>query len=222
MKQSRIYAVIGVSAVALAGVAVTMQAANAAHGTVAMSHHGITANHMNPMKKGNCYSNYRNDSGNGVVSQNFSDAGFDIYDSNAADSFTVKKTCKVTGINAAGQYFNGTGPADSETVTFYTDNGGVPGDAINSQTVTGTDSGGSFVVPLSSVAIPPGAAWVSVAANMSFAAGGEWGWEVSTHQKQGTDGMWENPGGGFGVCPTWDTIDNCVGVSGDFMFTLTK
>ena len=35
------------------------------------------------------YSQNSNDSGVGIVSQNFTDPGFDIYDSNGADDFVV-------------------------------------------------------------------------------------------------------------------------------------
>jgi hypothetical protein len=50
------------------------------------------------------------------VSQTFTDAGFSQYDAAGGDNFAVKKTCKVTGVYVPGQYFNGTGPADSETL----------------------------------------------------------------------------------------------------------
>jgi hypothetical protein len=94
---------------------------------------------------------------------------------------------------------------------------------ITSQNVVGTDSGGTFTIPLSTVTLAPGSYWVSVTATMAFASGGEWGWEVTSNQKQGIDGQWENPGGGFGVCPTWGDVVTCVGSTGpDFMFTLTK
>lgn len=224
MKHSHLYSAVGVGAAAVLCVGVSMQSASAAHGPVSALHHGIAAQHLTPAKKGNCYSNQRNDSGVGIVSQTFSDSGFDIYNSYGADNFAVKKTCKVAGVNATGVYFNGAGLADSETVTFYTDNGGQPGDVISSQTVTGTDNGtGSFTIPLSTVAIPPGNAWVSVSANMAFAAGGEWGWELSTHQKQGSDAMWENPEDGLGTgCTSWGDVNTCLGFGNDFMFTLTK
>src|SRR5256885_244321 len=44
--------------------------------------------------------------------------------------------------------------------------------------------------------------WVSVRANMSFAAGGQWGWDDRTVQDN-SEAAWQNPGGGFGVCPSW-------------------
>ena len=221
--RSRILAVAGVGTLTLLGGAAFAGTASAHGSGVAAVHHGMVAHHMSPAKKGNCYSNQMNDSGVGLVSQTFTDAGFDIYNSYGADNFQVQKTCNVTGVDATGVYFNGSGPADSETVTFYTDNGGVPGSNLNSQTVVGTDNGGSFTIPLSTVALPPAKGWVSVSANMAFATGGEWGWELSTKQKQGSDAMWENPGDGLGTgCTTWGDVNTCLGFGNDFMVTLTK
>jgi hypothetical protein len=188
-----------------------------------VAHQGSAAYAVQPAKKGNCYSNNnpKNDSGIGVVSQNFSDD--DTLDSAGVTDFAVKKTCHVTGVDATGVYYNGIGPADSEVVTFYADEDGAPGSVLSSQTVAGVDNGGSFVMPLDDVAIPPGRAWVSVVANMSFSTGGEWGWELSTQAKRGSSSLWENPDDGFGTgCTTWGPVGTCVGFDGDFMITLTK
>src|SRR6266567_700886 len=60
-----------------------------------------------------------------VLSQDFTDPGFDIYDAQLADDFTVPSTptkgWKVTGMRAVGIFFGpaATGPCDSETVTIY-------------------------------------------------------------------------------------------------------
>lgn len=213
----------GVSAVALAVATAFAPAATASKPHITPVHHGKVNPSMGPMKRGNCYSNLMNDTGIGIVSQNF-EASLDFYDTAGVDMFDTKKTCKVTGIYAIGVYFNGYGPADSETVTFYEDNGGVPGNVINTQTVAGADSGtGTFTIPLTEVALPPGPKWVSVVANMDFATGGEWGWELTSTQKQGANGLWENPGDGFGTgCTSWADVEGCVGYGSDFMFTLTK
>ena len=76
------------------------------------------------------YSQMDNDSGAGTVSQNFEPVN-DAADSQGADSFTVPghTTWAIKKVLAPGQYFNGItlGPADSETVTFYENSGGLPG-----------------------------------------------------------------------------------------------
>ena len=218
----RILAIAGIGAGALVLSAAVTGSAEAGNNTVTRSHSGgMVAQHIGPMKKGNCYSNLMNDAGTGILSQTFGD--FPEYDSYSADNFAVKKTCKVTGVYAPGVYFNGSGPATSETVTFYADDaGGVPGTVVDTQTVVGTDEAGTFTIPLETVALAPGSYWVSVSANMDFGVGGEWGWELSSHVKQGSEGKFENPGGGFGVCPEWGNVTDCVGFGGDFLFTLTK
>ena len=66
-----------------------------------------------------------------------------------------------------------------------------------------TDTAGSFVVPIPSpVALSQGTYWVSVQANMDFSVGGQWGCTDRT-VASGSEAAWQNPGGGFGVCPSW-------------------
>lgn len=220
---------VGVSVVALLAIGSFATSATARGTDAQITHQGAVGAHAvqsgastntHPAKRGNCYSNQMNDTGVGILSQTFGDQpGYDSY---SATNFSVKKTCKVTGVYAFGVYFNGAGPATSETVTFYSDAGGVPGDVENTQTVVGTDVNGAFTLALDTVALTPGQHWVSVSANMDLSVGGEWGWELSSTVKQGVEGQFENTGGAFGVCPTWGDVTDCVGYSGDFMVTLTK
>jgi hypothetical protein len=61
--------------------------------------------------------------------------------------------------------------------------------------------------------------WFSVIANMDFEFYGIWGWEVNGMQN-GKQALWQNPAGGYEICRTWGTIEDCVGDGPDFMFTL--
>ena len=173
------------------------------------------------------YDQHGTDSGIGIVSQNFESA-FDAYDAQAADDFTVPagQTWKVTEVDASGVYFGGYGPARDETVTFYKNKKGHPGKQKASVTAAGSDSGGTFAISLGKkgVKLKGGAKgttyWVSVVANMDFGVGGEWGWENQT-TAVGNPAQWQNPGGGFGVCPTWDDENVCIpDGQGDHMFTI--
>lgn len=220
----RILPLVGVSVAALA-LATTFAPVAGAHGVKpSPTYHGKSL-HIVPLKKGNCYSSLHNDTGDAINSQNFESA-FAIYNDTAADNFSVKKTCNVTGIYVPGQYYNGAGPATSETVTFYKDANGKPGAVEDSQTVTGSDSAGTFTIPLNTVAVSPGMHWVSVVVNMDFSTGGQWGWEMTSNQKQGSNGAWENPQDGFASgCTTFMDVVGCTQPAGggvDFMFTLTK
>jgi len=178
-----------------------------------------------PHPTGVLYSQNDNDNGVGIVSQNF-EAEFDVFDSQDADDFVVPDTghpWQITGVTVTGVYFNGSGPAASETVTLYKDANGVPGDVVNTQTVVGTDSGGSFTIPLAKFALPRGHYWVSVQANMDFNSGGEWAWETRNGQN-GTAAVWQNPADGFGTgCTTWMTMVTCIpsGEGPDLMFSLS-
>jgi hypothetical protein len=55
---------------------------------------------------------------------------------------------------------------------------------------------------------------------LSFSTSGTWGWGVNSAQRE-HQAMWENPGNGYAIdCSTWGTLENCVAISGDFMFDL--
>jgi hypothetical protein len=176
------------------------------------------------------YSQNGTDSGIGIVSQNF-ESSFDVYDSRAADDFIVGRKAKITEIDVVGVYFNGSGLAASENVTFYKNKKGLPGAVLaDLPNLPGTDNGtGTFWIPISPQALPRCCRppmWVSVQANMDFnppgiASSGEWGWENQT-TVVGAAAAWENPGDGFGTgCTTYTTETSCIADGqGDHMFTI--
>ena len=58
-----------------------------------------------------------------------------------------------------------------------------------------------------------GTYWVEIQANMTFLPNGAWVWRDRTVQSnQGA--AWQNPGGGFGVCPTWTLKAACLFLTG--------
>src|SRR5437588_5150842 len=137
--------------------AATAVLALTAGGAMAASHHpgvAVKATSVRPIQSpGGTLYNQNSNYGYGIDSQNFSATYSKTYDSAAADDFAVPagKTWKVTGVDAAGVYYNGSGPASSEVVTFYKKaKGGHPGTIIKQQTVNCTDSGGSFACKLPS------------------------------------------------------------------------
>ncbi len=209
-----------VAAVALAG---------SASASVTTTHHGKAPGfHHAPVNRANSvlYDQNGTDSGIGIVSQNF-ESSFDAYDAQAADDFTVPAGAHwgVKEVDVTGVYFNGSGPARDETVTFYKNSHGHPGAVLGTFTAAGADSFGSFVIDLGGKQALKGGHngktyWVSVVANLDFLAGGEWGWENQT-STVGNPAQWQNPGGGFGICSTWGAENECIpDGQGDHMFTL--
>jgi hypothetical protein len=184
-----------------------------------------------PGAPGTLFDNNNNDSGAPVVSQNF-ESEFAAYDSEDAGSFTVPagQTWKVNEVLVTGQYFAGSGPATSENVRFYANQGQLPGIAAKAYLgLVGVDNGsGSFDITLPTAITftggPSGGSgktyWMSVVANMDFLSGGEWGWEGSTNT--GFAAAWRNPADGFGAgCTSFATESNCVGgQTGSKMFAL--
>lgn len=175
------------------------------------------------------YDQNTDDNGIGIVSQNFpTSEGFDAYDAQGADDFTVPANFKwkVTSIDVTGVYFNGSGPADSVHVTIYKSKKGKPNEAAivsDQDGITGDFSSGSFSITLpTAVTLKPGKYWVSVQANMAFFVGGEWGWETSNTLKAVAD-MWKNPGDGFATgCTAYKDLNTCIpsGEGPGYMFAL--
>jgi len=173
------------------------------------------------------------DSGVGIVSQNFGESSFDRYDNQGADDFIVPEgeVWILTGIEARGTHFaGGSGPLDSMNVVVYrtrNERPGRPGGVVRNaseQPATPINTGVDYLVTLSdSIKLKPGRYWLSLQGNMYFALGGEWGWETSRTQR-GSPSVWRNPGDGFATgCIDYQRQVHCVGELGqgpDFMFVL--
>ncbi|MEI9932719.1 MAG: hypothetical protein WDM89_19845 [Rhizomicrobium sp.] len=168
------------------------------------------------------YDQNGNPSGVAVVSDNF-ESDFDSYDDEGADDFVVPDgvTWTINQIDVTGVYFDGQGAADSENVFFYKNKKNKPGKLVAEiDNVVGRDRNGSFAIKFpKSVSLKSGTYWVSVQANMDFEITGEWAWAINSAQS-GQPAMWQNPGGGFGFCPTWTPIQSCFSNGPDFMFAL--
>jgi len=196
-----------------------------AHGTV----HAAPAS--TPDALSTLADNSTGDVGVGIVSQNF-ESSFDVYDSQGADDFKVPAGVKwhVKKVVIYGVYFNGSGPAASEDITFYNAAKKKPGTVKKAYAaLAGADSGGTFTIKLPTAATLSGGAngknyFVSAVANMDFGSGGEWAWEDSSNAFGTYDGpAWQNPGDGFATgCTTWTLEKTCVGDFGQHskMFTL--
>jgi hypothetical protein len=188
--------------------------ASAAQAAPALAGHGLPAAAAPGSYEHTLWKQMGTPSGTAFLSETFQ-SPFDGYDTIAADDFKVPQSdpWTVEEVDVVGAYFNGSGPAESEHVTFYKDAHGLPGAVIADYTVTGTDEGGSFSMRIPKTVIPQGVHWVSVVATMDFNLGSEWGWENQTTVRL-NPAVWEEPNGGD--CLTW-----CVqGGPGDEMFVI--
>lgn len=159
----------------------------------------------------------------GVLSQNFA-SPYESYSSAAADDFVVPDPSgwTITQVNVDAAYFVGSaaGPVDSFDVNIFPDDMGIPGAAAACAytTLAYTNTGSTFFVPLvTACSLPTGTYWVSVVANMDFAAGGGFGWNTGP-LSPGNSAMWQNPQGALLTgCTTWTIISTCkVGETGLF------
>ncbi len=209
----------GLGAVALLASAVTAPVANAGGATLSPVHHSGHVTQVKLPKPKSGYSQLTTDTTNGVSSQNF-ETDFDAYDDQAADDFPMKKKCKVTKISWIGQYSGfPTAVADSFHITIYKWTKSrvrqvlVDQDQLTySQPVTNP---GTFVTTnLSPFTLGKGMYWISIVANMSIDPNGQWFWEI-IDPIHFDPAMWQNPGGGFTVCPKWADMGKCLGISPD-------
>lgn len=203
-----------------AAVAVTTFAGEAAVAAPTLSASGRPAQAPLPHEPGYAvlYNQQVDDSGDLVVSQKF-EAEYASYTSQAADDFVVPKGkfWLVKEVDVTGQYFNGTGPATSENVSFFRVNAksSLPAKQVMMfAKVKGKDNGtGSFTIKLpSTLKLGAGHYFLSVQANLAFSKGGEWGWEnTTTSQQYGNFAAWRNPQDGFDAgCTKWGVEQTCV------------
>jgi hypothetical protein len=131
----------------LLAAAAAMALSSAAFAGPSAAGYGIAAKVVNNSPLATLVDQTGTDSGIGITSQNF-EASFDQYDNMGADDFTVPAgfVWKVTQVNASGVYYNGSGPASSVHVTFYKNDGGLPGAVVKDfpAVVPTTDNFGSF------------------------------------------------------------------------------
>jgi hypothetical protein len=172
------------------------------------------------------YDQSDNDNGSGIVSANFLDTGFDAYDAEGADDFTVPvgKTWTITEIYVDGTYFDGAGSAESFNVTFYKSKNGKVRKAIRScinapyRFDTHFDNGSDYVA--CKTKLEAGTYFVSVQANTFFSTAGEWGW-LTNNTVRYSKSKWRNPGDGFATgCTNFGSTLKCVPVDegGDYSF----
>ena len=130
--------------------------------------------------------------------------------SDLADDFIVPAGYSwiMRWIDVDGSYFNGPGPANTFSVFFYSDNGGVPLSQIYATLAWWEQNGSTFRVhlcdnpPSCQPYLYPGRYWVEIQANMTAMCCGEWGWTDRT-LTSGNAAVWRNPSGFFGACTSW-------------------
>ena len=178
---------------------------------------------------GVCFTTDGTDTGTAIPSDDYSDPGFEVYDSEgAADIRVGPRGCTIRSIDTIGSYGDGSGPADSMDVRIYraSTRHHRPGRLLVEQDdLAYTDAGpGGSLSPILDAPIPlsHGTFWITVVANVTFSTGSQWGWEASTDVVRNAD-QWRNPGGGFGVCEHWGDTASCAGVDvGDYLVTVRR
>lgn len=160
------------------------------------------------------YDQYDNAGDEVTASVTFTD--FPTYNSDLADDFVVPQgqIWNIQSIDADGTYFfcpGGVCPGATDwSVFIYADNGGFPGAQVYSAThQPDQENNSTFTINLPTPAVlGAGTYWIEIQANMTFGTQGEWGWSNRTVTSN-NPAVWQNPGGGLGVCPSWSRRVTC-------------
>ena len=147
----------------------------------------------------------------GVTSQDFETA-LDAFDSFAADDFVVPggQTWNITEVDVAGEYSVAGGPAASFNVFFYADSATLPGTLVATRLANTFTGGANALITLTTpVTLTPGTYWVAVQARQDFTPTGQWFWD-NRLVISNSGAAWQNPGGGFAVCPAWGRKTTCL------------
>lgn len=163
---------------------------------------------------------YANYSGANFAAQDF-EAAYDVYDIFAADDFENLDTWTIETIVTRGGW---TGFVDLNNATAISwwicpDNGGEPlcdppgdGNAVWSlslpptdpQVALGVSEPEDVVLTLDTpVVLPAGTWWLVYQASLEFGVYGQYGWSGTADAVWGTQGLQNNPGGGFGMGAGW-------------------
>ena len=121
-------------------------------------------------------------SGNLFASQNDTNNGGSGNFATVYDTFTLSKTWDVESFHFVGGYFNGGPPpfVSAFTLTFYNDNGGIPGNPIATGSFTNFNEVSlgnqiySYDLFFGSFDMAPGTYWASVVPDLGFPP--QWGW----------------------------------------------
>lgn len=152
------------------------------------------------------YDQNNDDNGVAVLSSNFTDGQFTNFSSYGADDFVIPTghKWKIREVDVSGEFL-GSGSATSESVVFYSDKNGLPGNiAAGCDSLEGADNQGSFAIkiPKSCKVVLRGGKtyWVSVVATVGEHCDGicQWNWETRDVQS-GNPAAWENPNNGTGT-----------------------
>lgn len=170
------------------------------------------------------YDQTANWASSGSSTQDF-EAAYDAYDAEGADDFVVTNAdgWLVDGVGVIGSYSTGGGPLGSMHVTIFDDAGGAPGAAHCTYMSNGyTDDGaGNFFMALPAACfLPAGTYWVDAQGQVDYGTGGQYFWGLEGVQT-GAEGVWRNPGNGFGNgCVVFTARSSCGYTIPDYSFQI--
>ncbi|MEI7980027.1 MAG: T9SS type A sorting domain-containing protein [Bacteroidota bacterium] len=143
----------------------------------------------------------------GYTSQEFSD--MPTFSNTGADDFIVPAgaTWNIRHVYAGGSFgYSGGTTVPLVNIIFFQDASGFPGTTFADFTAITPvcDASGNLNIYLpSTVTLTAGHYWVAIAANMAFGTYGQWYWLTQLPPTILNEFAWQNPGGGWGFCPSW-------------------
>lgn len=130
-----------------------------------------------------------------VASQIFPDP-YAGYTCGAFDDFTITEGYDLTALTVYGtDSISGGGAANVSVIVRFFTSPDLNNAAVASR--TGTQVGTDLFFDLTGISLGAGTYWISAQVERPFDVGGQWFWRESG-TVNGSQAMWQNPGGGFG------------------------
>jgi len=174
------------------------------------------------------YSQLDDPTGSAYSDQLF-EAPYAAYSSGGADDFvvTASTSWELDSLFTAGSMTVGGANPFFVNVAFYADAGGFLGAVISDScffpaNTNVTADGGDLTMDVSGCSIPAQTVWFTQQVRMDFNPLGQHYWATQFPQYNG-EGLWRNPGGGFGDdCLDWGPMNTVCGLTGKgWMFELS-
>ncbi|MCD4749527.1 MAG: S8 family serine peptidase [Thermoanaerobaculales bacterium] len=166
-------------------------------------------------------------SDSGKSCQDF-EAAYNDYDAEGAADFVVPAGGWVLERVDIPGHYSTSGPLDSVDVLVYSNSSGMPDVVVCSNMGVGganlVDTSGDLQATLPTPCdLSAGTYWLGIQGNMDYGSGGQWYWQQDDIQSTSYEGVWRNPGNGFGTgCTSWTYLTTCGSPADppDYVFTL--
>lgn len=168
-----------------------------------------------------CAENQGEPNGSGASAQDPGE-GYEKDDSFGAADFTLRSRCKVISVRIDGIATDGAIAKRIRIWIYENDESRdlPPPPGTHKCVAVAPGPGPDFVVPVSDCTLRSGSYWLAVQVQQDYVTESGWYWAL-TDERHHLDDAWRNPRRGIvGYCRSWRPLEDCVGVSGEYRFSI--